>query len=88
MKTFQEFIVEARKYTRTRSREDAEKLRQSKEDPSLYRLKNRQTTETPYWGLEPRAKHKVLYPYKLFLLHQILLLQAEYHNQQVLLYSK
>ena len=58
MKTFQSFIVEARKYTRTRSREDAEKLRQSKEDPSLYRLKNRQTTETPYWGLEPRAKQK------------------------------
>ena len=58
MKTFQSFIVEARKYTRTRSREDAEKLRQSKEDPSLYRLKNRQTTETPYWGLEPKAKQK------------------------------
>jgi hypothetical protein len=58
MKTFQEFIVEARKYTRTRSKEDAEKLRQSKEDPSLYRLKNRQTTETPYWGLEPKAKQK------------------------------
>ena len=30
----------------------------SKEDPSLYRLKNRQTSETPYWGLEPRAKQK------------------------------
>ena len=58
MKTFQEFITEVRKYTKTRSKEDAEKLRQSKEDPSLYRLKNRQTTETPYWGLEPRAKQK------------------------------
>jgi hypothetical protein len=58
MKTFREFLGEARKYTRTRSREDAEKLRQSKEDPSLYRLKNRQTSETPYWGLEPRAKQK------------------------------
>jgi len=57
MKTFQEFL-EARKYTKTRSREDAEKLLQSKEDPSLYRLKNRQTSETPYWGLEPRAKQK------------------------------
>jgi hypothetical protein len=57
-KTLKEFLGEARKYTRTRSREDAEKLRQSKEDPSLYRLKNRQTTETPYWGLEPKAKRK------------------------------
>jgi len=58
MKTFREFLGEARKYTKTRSREDAEKLLQSKEDPSLYRLKNRQTSETPYWGLEPRAKQK------------------------------
>ena len=58
MKTFQSFIVEARKYTRTRSREDAEKLRQSKEDPILYRFKNIQTTETPYWWLEPKAKQK------------------------------
>jgi hypothetical protein len=58
MKTFQEFIVEARKYTRTRSKADAEKLRQSREDPSLYRLKNRQTTGTPYWGLELRSKQK------------------------------
>lgn len=57
-KTFEEFVAEVRKYTRTRSREDAEKLRQSKEDPSLYRLKNRQTKETPYWGLEPKAKQK------------------------------
>ena len=32
MKTFQSFIVEARKYTRTRSREDALKILQSKEN--------------------------------------------------------
>lgn len=58
MKTFQEFIIEVRKYTKTRSKEDAEKLRQSKEDPSLYRLKNRQTVETPHWGLELKSKRK------------------------------
>lgn len=58
MKTFKEFLFEARKYTRTRSREDADKIRQSKENPEQYRLKNRQTKEMPYWGLEPRAKQK------------------------------
>jgi len=58
MKTYQEFIIETKKYTRTRSREEAEKIRQSQENPSLYRLKNRQTTETPYWGLEPKQKQK------------------------------
>jgi len=58
MKTFREFILEARKYTRTRSREDAEKIWQSQENPNTYRLKNRQTKETPYWGLESKEKRK------------------------------
>jgi len=63
-KTFSEFIyecyiiLEARKYTRIRSREDAEKIRQSQENPNAYRLKNRQTAETPYWGLESKEKRK------------------------------
>mgnify|MGYP006297169773 CR=1 FL=1 len=58
MKTFKEFITEARDYTRSRSKEEAEKILQSKEDPKEYRLKNRQTSEMPYWGLESRAKQK------------------------------
>jgi hypothetical protein len=58
MKTFREFITEVRKYTKTRSKEEADKIRQSKEDPSLYRLKNRQTTETPLWGAESKEKRK------------------------------
>lgn len=58
MKTFQTFILEAKKYTRIRSKEDAEKIRQTKENPGSYRLKNRQTAETPYWGLESREKRK------------------------------
>ena len=58
MKTFKEFVEEVKKYTNTRSKADAEKLRQSREDPSLYRLKNRQTSQTPLWGLELRSKRK------------------------------
>lgn len=58
MKTFREFLEEVKKYTNTRSKADAEKQRQSRQDPSLYRLKNRQTAETPLWGLELRSKRK------------------------------
>jgi len=58
MKTFKEFLGEARDYTRTRSREDALKILQSKENPDSYRLKNRQTSEMPYWGLESREKQQ------------------------------
>jgi hypothetical protein len=58
MKTFKEFLGEARDYTRTRSREDALKILQSKENPDAYRLKNRQTSEMPYWGLESREKQR------------------------------
>ena len=58
MKTFRDFILETKKYTRTRSREDAEKIRQSQENSNTYRLKNRQTKETPYWGLESKEKRK------------------------------
>ncbi len=63
-KTFGDFmsecyiVFEAKKYTKTRSREEAEKIRQSQENPSSYRLKNRQTSENPYWGLESREKRK------------------------------
>jgi hypothetical protein len=57
-KTFEEFVTEVRKYTKTRSKEEAETIRKSKEDPSLYRLKNRQTVETPLWGLELKSKQK------------------------------
>jgi len=62
MKTFQEFIVEARKYTRTRSKEDAAKILADRfpdpEQRSAYRLKNRQTVETPYWGPELKTNQK------------------------------
>lgn len=58
MKTFKDFIFEARVYTRTRSREDALKILQAKENPQDYRLKNRQTSEMPYWGLELKSKQK------------------------------
>jgi hypothetical protein len=57
-KTFEEFVTEVRKYTKTRSKEEAETIRKSKKDPSLYRLKNRQTVETPLWGLELKSKQK------------------------------
>jgi len=57
-KTFEEFVAEVRKYTKTRSKEEAETIRKSKEDPSLYRLKNRQTVETPLWGLELKSKRQ------------------------------
>ena len=57
-KTFEEFVTEVRKYTKTRSKEEAETIRKSKEDPSLYRLKNRQTVETPLWGLELKSKRQ------------------------------
>jgi hypothetical protein len=61
-KTFGEFIyecyvvMEAKKYTRTRSREDAEKIRQSKPNPKDYRLNNAQTTDMPFWRLVLKAK--------------------------------
>lgn len=58
MKTFKEFLNEVRDYTRTRSREDALKILQSKENPDSYRLKNRQTSKMPYWGLESREKQQ------------------------------
>jgi hypothetical protein len=63
MKTFKEFIeeaylTEAKTYTKTRSREEAEKIRQSQEDPSAHRLKNRQSAEMPLWGIESREKRK------------------------------
>ncbi len=62
MKTFREFIVEAREYTRTRSKEDAAKILADKipdpEERSTYRLKNRQTSETPYWGDQPRENQR------------------------------
>ncbi len=62
MKTFGEFIVEAREYTRTRSKEDAAKILADRfpdpEQRSAYRLKNRQTVETPYWGSELKANQR------------------------------
>lgn len=60
MKTFSEFLEEARTYTRTRSKEDAAKILASKfpdsEERKQYRLKNRQSTETPLWGHESKEK--------------------------------
>ena len=62
MKSFKHFIcecyvvVEAKKYTRTRSREDAERIRQSKSNPEDYRLNNAQTTDMPLWRVVSKAK--------------------------------
>lgn len=58
MKSFYQFILEVRDYSRTRSREEAETIRQSQENPESFRLKNRQTSEVPYWGLESKEKQR------------------------------
>lgn len=61
-KTFGEFmyesyvILEAKKYTRTKSREDAAAELDKLPDKHLYRLKNRQTSEVPLWGKELKSK--------------------------------
>ena len=58
MKTFREFILEAR----TRSKEDAARILADRysdpEERALHRLKNRGSTETPLWGSELRANQK------------------------------
>ncbi len=58
MKTFRQFILEAR----TRSKEDAARILADRypdpEEHALYRLKNRGSTETPLWGSELRANQK------------------------------
>jgi len=60
-KTFGEFmyecyiVLEAKKYTRTRPREDAERIRQSMSNPEDYRLNNSQTTDMPWWRVVLKA---------------------------------
>ena len=58
MKSFGQFILEAR----TRSKEDAAKILANRypdpEERALHRLKNRGSTETPLWGSELRANQK------------------------------
>ena len=58
MKSFRQFILEAR----TRSKEDAARILADRypdpEERALHRLKNRGSTETPLWGSELRANQK------------------------------
>ena len=58
MKSFRQFILEAK----TRSKEDAARILADRypdpEERALHRLKNRGSTETPLWGSELRANQK------------------------------
>lgn len=52
MKTFREFILEGR------SREEADKIRQEKENPSDWYLNNAGSTENPNWRPKPKSQGK------------------------------
>tara|TARA_B100000700_G_C14698503_1_gene693326 strand:- start:11 stop:640 length:630 start_codon:yes stop_codon:yes gene_type:complete len=58
MKSFRDFIQEARKKSAGRSREDAEAMRQAKDNPDDWYLNNSKSTENPNWRLKPKSQGK------------------------------